>query len=916
MSAIDRIESVMPEIVKQALECPQFSLTEDQSIEVLNYCISIGAKEATKAEGKDLLMVIGNTGAGKSTFVNWLAGCQIEQATRADAGLTEGNLAQKIMRVKPGTFPTEIMHIGHANKSATFLPEVFDDKSLGISHCDCPGFLDNRGAEINIANACNIKQMVGKASSVRTLVLINFNSLKADRGRGVKELLRILQDLFGGETDNLLKHTESILVGVSQVPRGYMDDDFQPVPHELDFVVAQLTDSSGLAEDQNRILKALSSQIFVFCPRDMGNKSWVTREQLIDRLETVVRMSDPSNIFTTVLTAEDQILLRDITGKMQQAAIDALGREEYETAAKKFGQLNSIDKIDNPQVARLLADAKINFKNHMDDIGRNGIFLAAQGKIDEAKKCCETLERVQHLFQSHFDMKAMLTSLEEAIKVVEVKMQEEDRKEREAEAKLQEAQKAAELAMADAQEKVNELLMAKQAKVLADKKAEEDKVSAQLAIQEANRIQAHAEKLALEAQKKADDETAKAQVAKDNASRIQKESEKAAAEARAKGEAEKAAAQLATERACKAQALAEKAAADAQMQGEAEKAAARKKLQEANEQKKKADDAAALAHENAEKEKVAARLATEQASKKQAEAEKLAADARKVGQENVAAQKKVQEANEAKGKADQAAALAHEKAEKQIAAARLATEKAQDAQDRTSRQAEATEKLRKESEVAEKKRAAEKEATAKQVNADQERMINHGDFVNIKSAKSGRYISGIHKHVSWLVTSHYVLINQTAESKDKASKFVVEFCTLECGSSKHTSGIRLRLITTDRKTSNQYMYAVTSGLATWDWRRQSTRYVCTDYIDNNSKQLWCPKDTAGNRCDQRGSLKSGDTYQLEDGYMGSVMSCGGDVRHDSNKEYLVSPLEGDADYQGWQTKVGMDRSWIFEKALR
>ena len=63
--------------------------------------------------------------------------------------------------------------------------------------CDCPGFLDNRGAEINIGNAVNIKSALSQASSARIVLLINYYSLKAERGRGVNEMLDICMHLFG-----------------------------------------------------------------------------------------------------------------------------------------------------------------------------------------------------------------------------------------------------------------------------------------------------------------------------------------------------------------------------------------------------------------------------------------------------------------------------------------------------------------------------------------------------------------------------------------------------------------------------------------------------------------------------------------------------------------------------------------------
>ena len=81
-----------------------------------------------------------------------------------------------------------------------------------------------------------------RESSVRVVVLINYDSLKADRGRGVKELIKILRDLFG-DVDALLAHEGAVLVGVSKVPKLVDDEE-----NELSDVMEMLTDISGLSE--------------------------------------------------------------------------------------------------------------------------------------------------------------------------------------------------------------------------------------------------------------------------------------------------------------------------------------------------------------------------------------------------------------------------------------------------------------------------------------------------------------------------------------------------------------------------------------------------------------------------------------------------------------------------------------------
>ncbi len=74
----------------------------------------------------------------------------------------------RVVRVKPGS--EELFPIGHENVSKTFFPGVRQSNAFGEEWAliDCPGFLDNRGEEINIANAVNIKNALSHFDEVCT----------------------------------------------------------------------------------------------------------------------------------------------------------------------------------------------------------------------------------------------------------------------------------------------------------------------------------------------------------------------------------------------------------------------------------------------------------------------------------------------------------------------------------------------------------------------------------------------------------------------------------------------------------------------------------------------------------------------------------------------------------------------------
>jgi len=53
--------------------------TSSESILLLSNLVEVGLTNAKTTFKKDLLIVIGNTGAGKSTCVNFLLGCEMER---------------------------------------------------------------------------------------------------------------------------------------------------------------------------------------------------------------------------------------------------------------------------------------------------------------------------------------------------------------------------------------------------------------------------------------------------------------------------------------------------------------------------------------------------------------------------------------------------------------------------------------------------------------------------------------------------------------------------------------------------------------------------------------------------------------------------------------------------------------------
>ena len=64
----------IPDIVQQKLDKPDLKLAVEDSLKVLHACVELGRAAANRAEGGHAIAIIGNTGAGKSTFANYMHG--------------------------------------------------------------------------------------------------------------------------------------------------------------------------------------------------------------------------------------------------------------------------------------------------------------------------------------------------------------------------------------------------------------------------------------------------------------------------------------------------------------------------------------------------------------------------------------------------------------------------------------------------------------------------------------------------------------------------------------------------------------------------------------------------------------------------------------------------------------------------
>ncbi|RDD44283.1 hypothetical protein TrispH2_003250 [Trichoplax sp. H2] len=146
-----------------------------------------GFEHTRKGEGKDLVLAIGNTGVGKSTFLNYMLEhkmCQDQNTGNIDT-------------VQPATFK-----IGHEMKSETLYATPFVSEIYPWVYTDCPGFQDNRISSDAVVSSISTELAVRNARQVKAVViLIEVHTLLSARLNELSQLMKTLISLFKSPID-------------------------------------------------------------------------------------------------------------------------------------------------------------------------------------------------------------------------------------------------------------------------------------------------------------------------------------------------------------------------------------------------------------------------------------------------------------------------------------------------------------------------------------------------------------------------------------------------------------------------------------------------------------------------------------------------------------------------------------------
>lgn len=303
-------------------------------------------------EDHDVVLLLGKTGAGKSTTLVFLAGGKFEEVeVEGTEHLNVVEAPDAVASVK--TSPSTV-------SSTRRITAVTVSASRGeLVIVDTPGFLDTRGKETALANAVRMAFAVGTARSVRAVVVMSFNSI-GDRFEGVSETAHTLTN-FMDVSDDTLEGVEYVFTKASRKHARLLPDRLSAKLRELSpresadqGYVALLRDMNAKTAGGARCIRPLEDDATEFL-------------EMFSRLRKIPNPQDAFKLFAP------QELIDELDRQIElcnQSLENALDRGDIEMATFRLSQLMRLEDIFSrlPAAARRKIDVDCNPRRSVDHI--------------------------------------------------------------------------------------------------------------------------------------------------------------------------------------------------------------------------------------------------------------------------------------------------------------------------------------------------------------------------------------------------------------------------------------------------------------------------------------------------------------------------------------------------------------------
>lgn len=159
-------------------------LIQPLNILFMNSLIDKSEYAKSVMENKDVILFLGNSGAGKSTTIHFLAGSKMKRVRQ------KGFYHIEPIDSAPCARDVKVVLSTQSATSSMIVVELPN----GMIICDTPGFGDTTGPETDIANGIGLVNSLSFTRSVKLVMILSKQNM--DRLRGVRERKNTMSSMF------------------------------------------------------------------------------------------------------------------------------------------------------------------------------------------------------------------------------------------------------------------------------------------------------------------------------------------------------------------------------------------------------------------------------------------------------------------------------------------------------------------------------------------------------------------------------------------------------------------------------------------------------------------------------------------------------------------------------------------------
>jgi GTP-binding protein EngB required for normal cell division len=298
--------------------------------------------------GKDIILILGETGAGKSTTIHFLAGSEMEEV-----------VINGFDHIQPIRTQANVsaLKVGASTQSVTKSITAIEFTNCMIV-CDTPGFGETAGPEADIANGIGIIHSLAYTRSVKPVMVLSEKNM--DRLKGIRKMNEILQAMF--------VDVPAMLPSMTYFFTKYHPKAANRICQQLTALRKEFTnedhfDRSYVAIVDDLIAKTTPTAIII--DPLLSARNSLPAEDILSHLESIVPCENPPRMmFKTFVMPDSAEKLASQWRILQRQVSLALQNHNIRFVSKPFREMQILNKLQLEEYSPYFTDSIKQLENY------------------------------------------------------------------------------------------------------------------------------------------------------------------------------------------------------------------------------------------------------------------------------------------------------------------------------------------------------------------------------------------------------------------------------------------------------------------------------------------------------------------------------------------------------------------------